>query len=109
MMYASRDANTKMCPVRQFSAIPDPRSGRGMSFENDVCHGSSCPMWRFGLTPNSLVVAAIQRAMKETGEPALKHTEAARLVANDPAKYGLPVGEERMGWCGMGGKPEVAA
>jgi hypothetical protein len=93
MMYAAKDAGERMCPVKV----------------DESCGGSGCPIWRFSLTPNALVVAAIKRAMAETGENGLKHTEAARLVADEPERFGLPVGEDRMGWCGMGGKPEVAA
>ena len=74
------------------------------------CSGSACPVWRFnGAAPPALFVAAITAARAQTGEPGLRHPEAARLVADNPGRWGLPVGDARLGWCGLGGRPETAS
>jgi hypothetical protein len=44
-----------------------------------------------------------------TGEKGLNHKIAARLVADEPERFGHAVGDERLGWCGLGGKPEVSS
>jgi hypothetical protein len=74
---------------------------------NDMCSGCGCPVWRFREQPAD--PDAMRAAMLITGEKGLNHKIAARLVADEPERFGHAVGDERLGWCGLGGKPEVAS
>jgi hypothetical protein len=74
------------------------------------CSGSKCPVWRFApAMTGPRFVEAVAEARKETGEHGIKCPKAAALVAENPARFGFPTGDARLGWCGLGGKPEVAS
>ncbi|WP_120636058.1 hypothetical protein [Ruegeria sp. EL01] len=86
------------------------------------CDADKCIMWRWLPLPASdpRFLGAIKReeAMlaqekaKETGDKAkpqhLYHKKAVANVMNDPEAYGVPAKPE-LGWCGLGGKPEVGS
>jgi hypothetical protein len=49
---------------------------------------------------------AMRKAKEETGEKGAA-PKAAALVVDNPGKYGLPTGDDRLGYCGLAGPVEV--
>lgn len=99
MLISEKDAKKQPCP-----------SARAFTTPQDACRGSDCMAWRFAAPKcDARWLSAMKKARDETGEKGPSAgTKAATLIADDPARYGLPVGEDRLGYCGLGGPVEVA-
>ena len=69
-----------------------------------MCRGPKCAAWRWMpiTTGHPAFKTALATAAAETGETRPPFPKAARLVADDPAKYGMPAAPTH-GYCGVGG------
>lgn len=91
MMMTPEEARTKRCPQ-------DPKLGK--------CVADGCALWRLRphVADESWTLAVI-RAAKDIDDKSANGAKAAKHVAANRAKYGLPVNPTH-GWCGLGTRPE---
>lgn len=72
------------CPISQTFDVPVTN-----------CRGDSCPLWRWSTA--GPWKDAVLKVAAEIGDKSGPKSEAAAIVAKDPAKYGCH------GYCGLGG------
>lgn len=112
MQVTEQQAGTLWCPMSRVGivagehAVAVNRHGNpGAIEEESRCLGSACMFWRWvGLKADPAHAAAVAKLMREGN---VAHPKAAKMVADDPEKYGLP-GKPTHGYCGIAGKPEFA-
>lgn len=87
-------ADATICPfARTFAATP-AQTG---------CRGPTCALWRWEkVTTAHPAYRDAVRAVAATVEDKPPFPKAARIVADDPEKYGLVPSK---GYCGAGGQP----
>ena len=89
------------CPIARVS---------GRKVIQSKCQGSECPLWRWkplAMTPQRL--DALERIVAEINPETEKKFTRAQAVEHlnaNLAQFGLP-DKAFLGWCGLGGKPEV--
>lgn len=86
--------NAALCPfARTFSATP--------AFQ--YCRGTECAIWRWEkfTTAHPMWRDAVRAEAEKLGEKP-PFAKAARIVADDPAAFGLVPNK---GYCGAGGMP----
>lgn len=90
------EASQMPCPVaRIFGDTPI----------NAHCRASGCILWRWKpiMAGHPLWVKAVRAEAEKLGEKS-PFKDASRIVADDPAAFGLTPTE---GWCGLGGEPRT--
>lgn len=87
------EAMARACPI-----------GRTFASSHHLCIGDACILWRWHkpTTAHPAWAPAVRKVAEGLGEKP-PFPKAARIVADDPAAHGMPLG---LGRCGLGGKPE---
>lgn len=84
------EAKAKLCPLARCFIQSGPTT-----LSDAGCKGPSCAVWRWSTTGRW--AEAVLEVAREIGEGVGPKPRAARIVADDPGKYGCS------GFCGLGG------
>lgn len=95
-MLTESEARRKICA---------PSNAAALATAPRLCAASGCLAWRWQPLQADAAFMAAVKALEDAGTPKAK---AGKMVHENPDNYGLPTKPFR-GWCGLAGKPEVAA